>query len=323
MIGFYKKLVTVLFTRFKGLVHYWLTFNEINVIFHLPFMGAGICFTEGEDEYACEHTAAHYELVASAWAVKIAHEIDPHNKVGCMLAAGTIYPATSKPEDVFAAQCENRKNYMLIDVQSNGYYPSYALKEFERHGFKIPWAEDDEKILQEGCIDFISFSYYSNRTVSAQKQQDENTNSIFAGTYNPYLKKSDWGWYTDPLGFRTTINDLYDRYHKPLFVAENGLGAKDVVEADGSVHDSYRIDYLRDHIKAMYDAVTIDGADVFGYTTWGPIDLVSASTGEMSKRYGFIYVDLDDHGKGTLKRSRKDSFYWYKKVIASNGEDLD
>lgn len=323
MIDFYKKLVTVLFTEYKGLVHYWLTFNEINVIFKLPFMGAGICFEEGENKYLTEHTAAHHELVASAWAVKIGHEIDPGNKIGCMLAAGTVYPATSRPEDVYAAQQENRRNYMLIDVQANGYYPSYALCEFERNGFEIPWQKGEREVLKEGTVDFISFSYYSNRTISADEGQDPDSNSIFAGVYNPYLKKSDWGWYTDPLGFRTTINDLYDRYHKPLFVAENGLGAKDVISADGSIHDTYRIDYLRNHIQEMINAVTEDGADVFGYTTWGPIDLVSASTGEMSKRYGFIYVDLDDDGKGSLKRYRKDSFYWYQRVIASNGKQLD
>lgn len=323
MIDFYKRLVTVLFTEYKGLVHYWLTFNEINVIFHLPFMGAGICFEEGEDRYKVLHEAAHYELTASAWATKIGHEIDPENHIGCMLAAGTIYPATCKPEDVFAAQQENHKNYMLIDVQANGIYPNYILKEYERHGFHIPWQENDEEILKNNTVDFISFSYYSNRTISASQGQDPHKNSIFSGTHNPYLKASDWGWITDPLGLRTTMNDLYDRYHKPLFIVENGLGAKDTVNEDGSIHDTYRIDYLRDHIKAMRDAVEIDGVELWGYTTWGPIDLVSASTGEMSKRYGFIYVDLDDQGHGTYKRSRKDSFYWYQKVIASKGEDLE
>ena len=323
MIEFYKRLVTTLFTEFKGLVHYWLTFNEINVLYHLPFMGAGICFYEGEDRYQVTNIAAHHELVASAWAVKIGHEIDPDNKIGCMMAAGTVYPATCRPEDMLKAQAENRVNYRLIDVQVFGKYPSYLLKEYARGGFTIPFADDDREILREGTVDFVSFSYYSNRTVSTEDKPDPNKNSFFSGTRNPYLKASDWGWVVDPLGLRLTLNDLYDRYRIPLFVVENGLGAYDKTEPDGTIIDDYRIDYLRDHIKAMRDAVTLDGVDLWGYTTWGPIDLVSASTGEMSKRYGFIYVDLDDSGRGTMKRTRKKSFYWYKKVIESNGEDLD
>ena len=238
------------------------------------------------------------------------------------MAAGTVYPATCRPEDMFKAQAENRVNYRLIDVQVFGRYPSYMLKEYERCGFIIPFADDDSEILREGTVDFVSFSYYSNRTVSTQDQPDPNKNSFFSGTRNPYLKASDWGWVVDPLGLRLTLNDLYDRYRIPLFIVENGLGAYDKISPAGEINDDYRIDYLRDHIKAMRDAVTLDGVELWGYTTWGPIDLVSASTGEMSKRYGFIYVDLDDNGHGTMERIRKKSFYWYKKVIASNGEDL-
>ena len=310
MIDFYKRLVTTLFTEFKGLVHYWLTFNEINVLYHLPFMGAGICFYEGEDRYQVTNTAAHHELVASAWATKIGHEIDPDNKIGCMMAAGTVYPATCRPEDMLKAQAENRVNYRLIDVQVFGEYPAYLLKEYERAGFTVPFAGDDRDILRQN-------------TVSTEDKPNPNKDSIFSGTRNPYLRASDWGWVVDPQGLRLTLNDLYDRYRLPLFIVENGLGAYDKIEPDGTIVDDYRIDYLRDHIKAMRDAVTFDGVDLWGYTTWGPIDLVSASTGEMSKRYGFIYVDLDDSGRGTMKRSRKKSFYWYKKVIESNGEDLD
>ena len=323
MIGFYKNLVTTLFTEFKGLVHYWLTFNEINVLYHFPFMGAGICFQNGEDPYRVTSAAAHHELVASAWAVKIGHEIDPENRSGCMMAAGTVYPASCRPEDMLKAQEENRKNYRLIDVQVFGEYPSYMQKEYERNGFSIPWQENDREILKNHTVDFVSFSYYSNRTVSADEGPDPEKNSFFSGTRNPYLKASDWGWAVDPLGLRLTLNDLYDRYRLPLFIVENGLGAYDRVEEDGSVNDDYRIDYLKSHIKAMRDAVTLDGVDLMGYTTWGPIDLVSASTGEMSKRYGFIYVDLDDQGQGTMQRTRKKSFFWYQKVIKSNGEDLD
>lgn len=324
LVDFYKRLVTVLFTRYKGLVKYWLTFNEINVILHMPFMGAGLVFEEGENETAAKYLAIHHELVASAWATKIAHEIDPENKVGCMLAAGYVYPYTCKPEDIYASYEANRESYFFIDVQSKGEYPRYAKKFFEREKIEIDMTEEDAKILKENTVDFVSFSYYSTRCVSANPQNsDAHGNAMMAGVKNPYLKASEWGWEIDPLGLRLTLNTLYDRYQKPLFIVENGLGAKDTVEEDGSINDDYRIDYLREHIKAMKDAIDLDGVELLGYTTWGCIDLVSASTGEMSKRYGFIYVDRDDAGHGTNKRSKKKSFEWYKKVIASNGEDLD
>ena len=324
MIGFYKKLVTTLFTRYKGLVKYWITFNEINMLLHAPFMGAGICLEENENRYEVLYTAAHHELVASAWATKIAHEIDKENQVGCMMAAGSCYPYSCRPEDVMEAVENNHEHYFFIDVQSRGYYPNYAIKEFERHQFVIPYAEDDKEILKQNTVDFISFSYYTSRVSRKEKETVEVTAAnVFSTVKNPYLQSSDWGWQIDPLGLRITMNDLYDRYQKPLFIVENGLGAKDIVDENGYVEDDERIDYLRKHIQAMKDAVEIDGVELLGYTTWGPIDLVSATTGEMSKRYGFIYVDRDDYGNGTLKRSKKKSFAWYQKVIASNGENLE
>ncbi len=322
LVEFYKRLAKTLFTRYNGLVKYWLTFNEINVLLHGSFIGAGICFNENENRYETLYTAAHHELVASAWATKIAHEINPEIKVGCMLNSGSFYPYSCNPEDVLEAQKEARKNYFFIDVQSRGYYPNYALKEFERNGFEIPFKDDDKEMLKNHTVDFVSFSYYSTKTVR-HNDKDAQTGNMMKSTVNPYLKSTDWGWQIDPLGLRITLNDMYDRYQKPLFIVENGLGAYDKVEEDGSINDDYRIEYLREHIKAMKDAVEMDGVDLMGYTTWGPIDLVSAGTGEMSKRYGFIYVDRDDYGNGTLSRSKKKSFFWYKKVIASNGEDLE
>ncbi len=324
MVDAYVHYCEVLFDRFKGKVKYWLTFNEINMILHLPFMGAGLVFEEGENKEAVEYLAAHNELVASAWATKIAHEIDPEVKIGCMLAAGSYYPYSCRPGDVRQAQLDNQDNYFFVDVQSRGYYPAYAVKKLERLGIDVGMTDEDREILAANTVDFISFSYYSTRCSAGADNPDvERTQgNAFAGAKNPYLQESQWGWAIDPLGFRITLNDLYDRYQKPLFVVENGLGAKDVVEEDGSINDDYRIDYLRQHIAAMRDAVTEDGVDLLGYTTWGPIDLVSAGTGEMSKRYGFIYVDRDDAGNGTLKRSKKKSFDWYKHVIETNGEDL-
>ena len=324
MVDAYVHYCSILFDRYKGKVKYWLTFNEINMILHLPFMGAGLVFEEGEDKEAVEYLAAHNELVASAWATKIAHEIDPEVKIGCMLAAGSYYPYSCRPGDVRAAQLDNQDNYFFVDVQSRGYYPAYAVKKLERLGIDVGMTDEDREVLAANTVDFISFSYYSTRCSAGADNPDveKTQGNAFAGAKNPYLQQSQWGWAIDPLGFRITLNDLYDRYQKPLFVVENGLGAKDVVEEDGSINDDYRIDYLRQHIAAMRDAVTEDGVDLLGYSTWGPIDLVSAGTGEMSKRYGFIYVDRDDAGNGTLKRSKKKSFDWYKKVIATNGEDL-
>ena len=308
-------------------MRYWLTFNEINMLLHMPFIGAGVYFEEGENPEQIKYTAAHHELVASAKAVKLAHEIMPDCMVGCMLAAGQYYPYTCNPLDVQAAMEADRDNYFLIDAQVYGEYPVWALKRMERAGVRIDCTAEDRRVMKEGVVDFVSFSYYSSRTTSADPEvlahQSQGGNAVFATVNNPYLDESEWGWQIDPVGLRITMNSLYDRYRKPLFIVENGLGANDTVEPDGSIHDPYRIAYLRAHIEEMKKAVLEDGLPLLGYTMWGPIDLVSNGTGEMKKRYGFIYVDKQNDGSGTLERRRKDSFYWYKKVIASNGEDLD
>lgn len=323
LVGFYENLCNVIFNRYKGLVKYWLTFNEINMILHAPFMGAGLYFAPEDNQDQVKYQAAHHELVASAIATKIAHEVDPDMKVGCMLAAGAYYPYSPKPEDVFESRQKDRESYFFIDVQSRGEYPAYALKELERRGIEIKMEDGDLELLRENTVDFVSFSYYSSRVATTDEELLAKTEgNIFASVANPYLKASEWGWQIDPMGLRITLNDIYDRYQKPLFIVENGLGAKDTPDENGYVVDDYRIDYLSQHIQAMKDAVELDGVDLMGYTTWGCIDLVSAGTGQMSKRYGFIYVDKDDEGNGTLKRSKKKSFDWYKKVIATNGEDL-
>lgn len=323
MVDYYIKYCEVIFNRYKEKVRYWLTFNEINMLLHLPFVGAGLVFEEGEDEQAIKYQAAHHQLVASAKATKIAHEINPDFKIGCMLAAGNTYANTCAPQDVWKSMEKDRENYLFIDVQSRGEYPNYAKKMFERMNIKIRVEYGDEEILKENTVDFISFSYYSSRLTSADSKINvETAGNIFATLKNPYLNASEWGWQIDPLGLRITLNSLYDRYQKPLFIVENGLGAVDSPDENGNITDDYRIEYLRDHIKAMKDAVNEDGVELIGYTTWGCIDLVAASTGQMKKRYGFIYVDKDDDGNGTLERRRKKSFYWYKEVIASNGEKL-
>ncbi len=323
MIDYYVRYCETIFNRYKNKVKYWLTFNEINMLLHLPFIGAGLVFDKDENKEAIKYQAAHYQLVASATATKIAHEINSQFKIGCMLAAGNTYPNTCNPKDVWKSMGKDRESYFFIDVQSRGEYPSYAKKMMENNGIVLEIEDGDEEILKNNTIDFISFSYYSSRLTSADPKISAQTEgNVFATLKNQYLKASEWGWQIDPLGLRITMNSIYDRYQKPLFIVENGLGAIDTPDKNGYVEDDYRIDYLRQHIKAMKDAVNEDGVELMGYTPWGCIDLVSASTGEMKKRYGFIYVDKDNDGKGTLARSRKKSFYWYKNVIGSNGEDL-
>ena len=325
MIDAYLKYCRVLFENYKDLVKYWITFNEINMLLHLPFMGAGLVFEEGENPTQIEYQAAHYELVASAKAVKMAHEMMPGAMLGCMLAAGQYYPYSCNPNDIWKGLEKDRDNYFFIDAQARGAYPIWAWKRMEKEGVVLDCTEEDLQALKEGTVDYISFSYYCSRCTSADPEIIKNHargNAVFEAVVNPYLKASDWGWQIDPLGLRVTLNTLYDRYEKPLFIVENGFGAADTVEEDGSIHDPYRIAYMKAHIEAMKQAVEEDGIPLLGYTSWGCIDLVSASTGEMKKRYGFIYVDKDNDGNGTLKRMKKDSFYWYQNVIRTNGVEL-
>lgn len=323
MVDLFVKYATTLFTRYKGKVQHWMTFNEINILMHLPFMGAGIAFNEGDNEEEIKFQAAHHLLVASAKVTEIAHQIDPQNLVGCMLAAGINYPLTCEPNDVFKAQKANRDNYFFIDVQSRGEYPNYVKKYMEHNKIRLKIEQGDLAILKAHTVDYIGFSYYSSRVQSASEHVDHAEGNIFKAIKNPHLKSSEWGWQIDPLGLRITMNEMYDRYQKPLFIVENGLGAVDTPDENGYVADDYRIEYMREHIREMVNAVELDGVELLGYTMWGPIDLVSASTGEMKKRYGFIYVNKQDDGTGDLKRSKKKSFDWYKRVIASNGKDLD
>ena len=299
---------------------YWLTFNEINCLGFGGWMAAGV---PSKDPQKLADAAKH-QLLASAKAVQVLHDIDANNKVGNMIGYGIMYPYTCAPRDVLKTWESFNGSYFYCDVQARGYYPAYKLKEYERTGVHFSLTEEEKETLKKGTVDFISFSYYMSNCASADPEvlANQGGNMMF-GVKNPYLKASDWGWQIDPTGLRLALDYMYDRYQLPLMVVENGLGAQDTVEADGSIHDDYRINYLRDHVQAMKDAVDIDGVELWGFTPWGCIDLVSASTGEMHKRYGFVYVDYQDDGTGKGDRSRKDSFYWYKKVIASNGEDLD
>lgn len=321
MVTFFTRYARTCFEAFDGLVKYWLTFNEINILLHSPFSGAGLVFEEGEHQEQVKYQAAHHELIASALATRIAHEVNPANQVGCMLAGGNFYPYSCKPADVWVALQKDRENLLFIDVQARGAYPAYAARVFRDKGVVLVKEPGDDEILQH-TVDFVSFSYYASRCAAADMNQGNTSEAnVVKSLKNPYIEVSEWGWGIDPLGLRITINTLHDRYQKPLFLVENGLGAVDEVNEQGEIEDDYRIAYLREHIQAMGDAIE-DGIPLMGYTSWGCIDLVSASTGEMSKRYGFVHVDRDDAGRGTLARRRKKSFWWYRKVIASHGEDL-
>ncbi|WEV44489.1 6-phospho-beta-glucosidase [Lactobacillus sp. ESL0684] len=315
LIDLYLHLCEVLFSTFKGKVHYWITFNEINMILNLPFVGGGLSFTQGENEAEIKYQAAHYQLVASAAATKLAHEIDATNQIGCMLAAGDVYPYSCAPEDIMSALEKNREQYFFTDIQVRGYYPSYAAKMFTDQNIKLDITQADRDTLRH-TVDFISFSYYSSRCVSTDPKINQNmtAGNAFASVKNPNLQVSEWGWQIDPLGLRITLNTLYDRYQKPLMIIENGLGARDTVTSDGQIHDDYRIDYFNQHLAAINQA-TAEGVELIGYTAWSGIDLLSASTGEMDKRYGMIYVDLDNEGHGSGKRIKKDSYYWYQNYL--------
>ncbi|HEM2825523.1 6-phospho-beta-glucosidase [Streptococcus suis] len=322
VIEFFVRYAETVFKRYQGKVKYWLTFNEINILGMVGYLSGGLLFEDGKNDLEAMYQAVHHQFIASSLATKAAHEIDPENKVGCMLARMENYAATCNPDDVLAALKKDQENLFYTDVQVRGAYPSYMKRFFKENNIQVVFEPGDEAILKQYPVDFMSFSYYMTSITRALPDKDKATaGNLILGEANPYLEASDWGWQIDPVGLRITLNKLYDRYQVPLFIVENGLGALDKVEEDGSIEDSYRIAYLEKHIQQMYEAIE-DGVVLMGYTPWGCIDLVSASTSEMSKRYGFIYVDADDQGKGSFDRSRKASFYWYKDVIASNGANV-
>ncbi|HEM3600804.1 TPA: family 1 glycosylhydrolase [Streptococcus suis] len=316
-IDFFLHYAETVFKRYKDKVKYWLTFNEINVL--RSWLQLGIHPNDEQTKFQ----AVHHLFLASAKAVTLCHEIIPDAKVGNMVMYAPSYAMTAKPEDVLANIDYKRQVEFYLDVMVKGYYPAYKLKEFERKGICITMENGDEAVLEAGCVDFISFSYYMSTMSTTDTTIPKTPGNNILSYKNPYLEVSEWGWALDPTGLRIALSEMYDRYHVPLFIVENGLGAVDVVEEDGTISDDYRIDYLHTHIKAMKEAVTLDGVDLMGYTPWGCIDLVAWSTGEMKKRYGFIYVDVDDRGQGSFKRIKKKSFAWYKQVIATNGEKID
>jgi 6-phospho-beta-glucosidase len=324
LIGLYERYVRTVFDRYRGKVTYWLTFNEINSVLHEPLLSGGINTPKDQLSERDLFQAAHHELVASALATRIAHEMLPGSQVGCMVIAMPVYPLTSDPADVLAVMETDHANLMFTDVHTRGAYPGYALRYFREHGIELDITDEDREILAN-TVDFVSFSYYMSVCETADPAKKvAGEGNIMGGVRNPTLPSSEWGWQIDPVGLRVVLNQFWDRWQKPLFIVENGLGAKDeLVEVDGlrTVLDDYRIAYLNDHLAQVGEAIA-DGVRVMGYTSWAPIDLVSASTAQMSKRYGFIYVDRNDDGTGTLERYRKKSFGWYADVIRTNGASL-
>ncbi|CUB20684.1 Aryl-phospho-beta-D-glucosidase BglH [Bacillus safensis] len=321
LVPLFEKYARAILERYKNKVKYWITFNEMNMNLNSLYTGAGILEDLVDHKLQAAYQASHHQFVASALTVKAAKEIIPDVQIGCMINQIEAYAKTTKPEDQLQAVKSNQLNMFYPDVQARGEYPTYMVKYFADNQIKLDIEEQDEQILKEGTVDFVAISYYMSHVAEAREDAAELAGTFDSPIKNEHLELSQWDWPIDPMGLRISLIKLYDRYQKPLFVCENGLGARDTLTQDGKIHDDYRIDYLKKHIEQMKEAVK-EGVDLMGYTPWGCIDLISCGTSQMTKRYGLIYVDQDDLGNGTLNRYRKNSFFWYKNVIASNGEDL-
>ena len=327
MIDFYLKYCKTMFEALKGKVHYWSTFNELNHIDPateasdiFTYMIAGVKYSEMEHPAQTLAQIGYNMTAASVKAVRLGHQTDPDNQIGCVFGLQPVYAYNCRPENALGAFHEMYRDFYQLDGMCRGRFPAYKQKEYEKMGIVLEGLKEDQEDFEKGTLDFIGVNYYSSSVGHCQEMEGDET--LFGGVQNPYLEQSKWGWSIDPKGLRYLLNAVYRMYAKPLIVTENGLGAMDRLEADGTIHDDYRMDYLAKNLQQLKLAVEEDGVECFGYLMWGPVDLVSATTGEMKKRYGFIYVDKNDDQTGTLQRYKKDSFYWYQKVIASDGEEL-
>ncbi|PFJ08487.1 6-phospho-beta-glucosidase [Bacillus cereus] len=320
LIGFFEKYAETILKRYKNKVKYWMHFNEINHFHTIPLAAGGILIKDEETKLQDIYQASHHVFVASAKAVKLCHEIIPDAMIGAMLSLSPIYPYTCDPEDIFDSYQLRRRSLFYSDVMVRGYYPSYAKRIWEEHNIHAEIEAGDLELIKEHTVDYLGFSYYRSSTHKVGMPILGNTGGII-GLDNPYLEKTAWGWTIDPKGFRYVCNELYDRYQIPLFIVENGFGANDEISENGEIIDDERINYIQKHLIELNEAI-LDGCEILGYTWWGPMDIVSAGTGEMKKRYGFIYVDKNNDGTGSLNRKKKKSFYWYKNVIETNGKSL-
>jgi len=325
VIDFYLKFCRTMFEALKGKVRYWVTFNEMNHIDPqteasdiFTYIIAGLKFSELTDRPQTLATIGYHMTVASCMAVTLGHEIDPNNQIGCVFGIEPVYPVDCNPQNVLNAFKQMDRDFYQIDAMCNGVFPAYKLQEYQTNGIHLEITAADRQAFAKGRLDFIGMNYYAS-SVAEYEGADQSKSALFGGLQNPFLTTSKWGWTIDPTGLRYLLNYTYRKYGLPIMITENGLGAVDCLTAAGEVHDEYRIDYLRQHIEQLLKAVEEDQVDCIGYLTWAPIDLVSATTGEMKKRYGFIYVDKNDNGTGSLDRSRKDSFYWFQQVIETNG----
>ena len=329
-VDWFVNFAKILFENYGDRVKYWLTINEQNMLTLFgPTIGT-LTIPKGTENLLKEtYQQNHHMLVAQAKVMALCHEMIPNAKIGPAPNISIVYPATCKPKDVLAAQNFNAlRNWLYLDMAVYGRYNDLSWAYLKEHDALPKFSEGDEQILKSGHPDFIGFNYYNSTTCQWSDSFEQIKDSsapldiagMFEGAKNPYLPVTEFNWEIDPDGFRATIREIYSRYHLPMIITENGLGAYDKLTEDGKIHDPYRIDFLRKHIEQMRLAIA-DGCDMMGYCPWSAIDLISTHEG-IVKRYGFIYVDRDEFDLKTLKRYRKDSFYWYKKVIASNGENL-
>jgi len=334
-VDWFVEFATLMYKSYGDRVKYWLTINEQNMLTLVgPVIGT-LHIPEGcTNEIKEIYQQNHHMLVAQAKAMVLCHEMVEDGKIGPAPNISLVYPASCKPEDVIASQNSNAiQSWLYLDMSVHGVYNNLVWAYLEEHDATPTFAPGDEEALKNGNPDFIGFNYYNTSTVEdyslldtevkSTKTDQQNRGGVqgfYKSFRNPNLGTTEFGWEIDPVGFRATVREIYSRYRLPLIVTENGLGAYDTLTEDGKVHDPYRIEYLRKHIEQVQLAIT-DGVEMMGYCPWSAIDLISTHEGAV-KRYGFIYVDREEFDLKSLDRYRKDSFFWYKDVIASNGQNL-
>lgn len=320
-VAAYMRFSSFLLHKWGAIVDYWLPINEINAGYFSPFNGVALVKPENDEyNYSDIFLSLHHQFIASAKTIKLGKELKVKGKFCAMISCFCYYPLTPKPEDnLELVENEEINQWYCMDVLAKGYYPYYAKPFFDKHNINFEISAADKELLRNNTCDVVTFSYYDSCICTADENKNQTAGNLVVTTKNPYLKATEWGWQIDPMGLRTTLHKIYDRYNKPVMISENGLGAKDVLTSDHKVHDQYRIDYFKAHFDQIIKAKE-ENVDVIAYIAWGIIDIVSAGSCEMDKRYGVVYVDADNKGQGTFKRYKKDSFEWYKHFIEQQRE---